>query len=440
MSINDCAKKTSSSTTSLGDKAQWGQGCAGDSGAAWMTKSSDGTSWNVVGVNRAAGKSKGTAKTWDRSNFVEPFKTICPGGGVDGALDDRCESTGSAISLLYPMRKKIKDALKTWGFTKAVTYTCEPPDANTGACQNGCTLCSTEMSSDCYPSSYDCKVNLDGYQGLKKFVCGDGLKTTAVPTQTCTGSGGNICRGLTDSALKSGTKQEQICMKPCGQGGDATKCDGHATGCPGLTYCCGENPNESCGTPWKTLDGKAAKPALPESNNKFCKDPSDFTSRLAPDGFSIDNNKFTSCTDALANIKATFGIKYTGDSQQCEDFNESLQGIVNFIGTKCCVGGKTFCPFAPAPPGTCADMTCRGTACDDWCTGNPSGATVMRPKTTKVAAVDAASCCVKPTTATPSTTTPSSSGGSGTENAASSLVSVTHLVAVYVFAASLLLQ
>ena len=37
-----------------------------------------------------------------------------------------------------------------------------------------------------------------------------------------------------------------------------------------------------------------------------------------------------------------------------------------------------------------------GTVCDDWCAGNPTGANVMRPKSTKVTTVDAASCCVKP--------------------------------------------
>lgn len=35
---------------------------------------------------------------------------------------------------------------------------------------------------------------------------------------------------------------------------DKVKCDGHKSGCPGLTYCCGHEPG-ACGKNWKLLNG-----------------------------------------------------------------------------------------------------------------------------------------------------------------------------------------
>ena len=65
---------------------------------------------------------------------------------------------------------------------------------------------------------------------------------------------------------------------------------------------------------------------------------------------------------------------------------------------------------------TCADMKCGGNACDDWCAGNPTGDFEMKPKTTVVAVVDAASCCVKPATA--ATPGPSADGSLSAANTA----------------------
>ena len=282
-SVNDCSKVPSNSTagpTNDAANAKWGQGCSGDSGAAWMTLGKDGTTWNLIGVNRAAAKSKGTASTWQDSNFVDPFRTMCPGGGAEGALDDKCESTGTAISLVYPMRKKIKDALAAWGFSKKVTYECEPPNEATGKCQTGCNLCSIAMSSDCYPATYDCKTNLDGYPGLENFVNGDGLSTTTAPIRQCSGRDPSVtatlCRGLTSgTAAKTGPNQKQICTAPCGtSGADSALCDGHTSGCPGLTYCCGENPSENCGKLWKTLSGASGGAANVPNNPPRSPSPS----------------------------------------------------------------------------------------------------------------------------------------------------------------------
>ena len=60
---------------------------------------------------------------------------------------------------------------------------------------------------------------------------------------------------------------------------------------------------------------------------------------------------------------------------------------------------------------TCADMKCGGNACDDWCAGNPTGATVMKSKTTAVATVDAASCCVEPSACSTMANAPGWCGG-----------------------------
>ena len=60
---------------------------------------------------------------------------------------------------------------------------------------------------------------------------------------------------------------------------------------------------------------------------------------------------------------------------------------------------------------TCADMTCDGNACDDWCAGNPTGAFTMRSKTTAVATADAASCCFNPAECSTIATTEGFCGG-----------------------------
>ena len=82
----------------------------------------------------------------------------------------------------------------------------------------------------------------------------------------------------------------------------------------------------------------------------FCKDPNDFISPGPAFEVPDAGLKFLSCNDALTKLKAAFGIKYDGDSQQCKNFDGNTKRFVDIIGAKCCGGAaKTFCPPTPAP-------------------------------------------------------------------------------------------
>lgn len=156
-------------------------------------------------------------------------RTYQDGLCADGA-HDACESTGSAIATLYPVRAQIREALAAWNpaWAEKARYSCEPPSLDNPCCGAGCHVCyDGDGSFDCYPDAYTCS-NVDALGSGTSYVCGDSLSATLVPVQKCRGSEGDgddpPCRALTKDA---GWRQEQVCR--------AAEIDGV---CPGLTTCC----------------------------------------------------------------------------------------------------------------------------------------------------------------------------------------------------------
>ena len=235
---------------------RWGQGCSGDSGAAWLTEGPAPGRWSVIGVNRGPGKNKDESGNWIQDEDTT-FRDMCAGNS-DGA-GDACQTYGTAISTLYPARKKIRQALADWGYAgqaSALSYTCEPPAPDNGACGSGCHLCSAGGVADCFPEGWSCPT-LETLGSNLAFVCGDALQTDSVPSRQCSGGdgAGPICRGLPTG---QGWLQQQICQSASAAGE-----------CPGLTFCCSEQPRV-CGA--HGSPGLGPTPAPTQSPPELCFD------------------------------------------------------------------------------------------------------------------------------------------------------------------------
>jgi len=149
--------------------SRFGTGCAGDSGGTWATPKAGG-GWATIGVNRSPGKRKVNGEFIQDDDTT--FSAVCDvaKGGFDA-----CQSYGSSIATLYPMRKEIKEALAGWkpGWAAKVVYDCEPPTLADPTCGAGCKLCASGPGQDdCYPAAHDCGV-LERLPGDDTFVCGD---------------------------------------------------------------------------------------------------------------------------------------------------------------------------------------------------------------------------------------------------------------------------
>jgi len=208
---------------------RWGSGCAGDSGGAWLVQAKGG-GFAAVGVNRAAAKRKKKDGSWDMTDDTTYRDGLCKAGGFDA-----CQSTGSAVATLYPVRARIKKTLKAWNpkWASKATYKCEPPKSD-GCCGTGCHLCHDgDTSFDCYPKSYQCS-SVGSLGSGASITCGDRLGKNTVPKRKCSGSDpqhATSCRALTQG---QGWRQKQQCR--------AVAKDGV---CPGLTICCAPG---SCST------------------------------------------------------------------------------------------------------------------------------------------------------------------------------------------------
>ena len=232
--VSDCGKRNGSligdadfdaGPGHAGARARWGTGCGGDSGGAWLTQAMDG-SWSTVGVNCGPGKVKDSGGNWDQSDDTTYTSGICAGAG------DSCQSTGTAIATLYPVRARIKAALTAWNpaWASKASYTCEPPTLDSPCCGSGCHMCGDgDGSFDCYPDSFNC-LDVDALGSGKQYVCGENLGTTGTPLQQCVGTDPNHatpCRALTQD---EGWGQTQVCQA-AGSNGE----------CPGLTTCCADS-------------------------------------------------------------------------------------------------------------------------------------------------------------------------------------------------------
>ena len=231
-SVSRCGATRGSLVGDADFGSRWGTGCGGDSGGAWLRERSDG-SYEAVGVNRAAAIVKeGPDNAWNMEKDTTYTEGDLECRDEDGITPmDACESKGSDLSTLYPVRARIKAALKAWkpGWeAKAATYACEPPTLENPTCGAGCKMCGARGEFDCFPQDYACET-LDQVGSAYASTCGENLSPDSTPKQNCVGgdkSHETPCRALTDGA---GPKQTQLCAA------------GTAEGCPALYTCCADN-------------------------------------------------------------------------------------------------------------------------------------------------------------------------------------------------------